>query len=153
MRQSIPECRSTRLAKGNPVNNQLRFLAACAAVMILASPAISCAKDLCLSNIGGKFLVLRNFKIPKAGSCGAVAGNSPSQIYIASGSACTTTDGTSLQIHWLARGGFDDTFEALLFLPLPAMTGGSVDTKTNWAVSSSTQIGISAAYCKGDPVP
>ncbi len=118
----------------------------------LLAPALVHAKDLCLSLPAGEFAVLRKFAMPKAGSCGSVSGNFSGAFGVLSGSACTRSDGAQLEILYVAQNQYLDSFQTLITLPLPSLTGGTVTNKANFNINGQVTQGASAAYCKGEAV-
>ena len=134
------------------MKNSLRRLTPLALSLVLGLPALAAAKDLCIASSGVDFAVLRKFHRPSPGMCAPVSGNFTTGFGILSGTACTRSDGAELQLLWVAQNAFLDSFQTLVTLPLPAMTGGSGVNKINFNINGSSLSNLSAATCKGQPV-
>lgn len=134
-----------------------------AVVLGLALPLLGVtarAADLCITvspNDSTRY-VGRGFVIPGKGKCKAWNGvylPSFANVSVTTGTGCTTSDGTKLRLHLVSMRE-TVAFNDYIVLPLPSLTGGTLDEVVPQFGPSVTRItGISAAKCnaKDNPIP
>lgn len=118
------------------------------------------AADLCIKvapNDSTQY-VGRGFTIPGKGKCRAWNGvylPSFANVSVTTGTGCTSSDGTLLRLH-LTSMRQTVAFNDYVVLPLPSLTGGTIDEIVPQFGSSVLHIeGVSAAKCnpKDNPIP
>jgi hypothetical protein len=100
----------------------------------------------------------RGFTVPGKGKCKAWNGvflPSFANVSVTTGTGCRSSDGTTLRLHLVSMRE-TVAFNDYIVLPLPSLTGGTLDEVVAQFGSSVTHIdGISAAKCnpKDNPIP
>jgi hypothetical protein len=118
------------------------------------------AADLCIVVNPGDTTryVGRGFAIPAKGKCKPWSGvylPSFANVSVSTGTGCTSSDGATLRLH-LVTARENVAFNDYIVLPLPSLTGGTLDEVVAQFGSTVTHIpGITASKCdpKANPIP
>lgn len=87
------------------------------------SAVVAHAADWCF-DVDGLIVVFQNFSKPGKGNCKVVLGHVDSGNLV-TGTACLTSDGTTLRVGYSKHGGASDSEIGEVILPNPALTGGT----------------------------
>jgi hypothetical protein len=118
------------------------------------------AADSCITPFpaDSSHFVGRGFTVPGKGKCKVWNGvflPSFANVGVTTGTGCRSSDGTTLRLHLVSMRE-TAAFNDYIVLPLPSLTGGTLDEVVAQFGSSVTHIdGISAAKCnpKDNPIP
>lgn len=130
------------------------------ALMLALLGSTANAADFCIvvNPLDSTKYVGKGFKVPPKGKCKSWDGvylPSFANVSVSTGTGCTSSDGTTLRLH-LVTARETVAFNDYIVLPLPSLTGGTLDEVVAQFGSSVLHIdGISAAKCdpKAYPIP
>ena len=137
----------------------MKVLTVSLALLLLPMAVGLAHADLCIAVNSGSILIADGLAVPARGTCRPLAGhfqNFPG--FLASGVACTSSDGERLKLMWtdFDGGNYADFNRGTVPLPLSASTPGTVHILAKGTPGVATASGsLNAAVCnpKNQPVP